>query len=140
MASKNQNLDNSIETLTNLSGLNKIYLNYIINLLSFKSNVPELNDYAKQLIILLKYIINIDNNLLVAELKPNLDSILVTYIFDLSELLNNSLNNNKQNYLKRYLNLVIANKNVIEIVKNYNQYGEYICQDVKFLKKMLLQL
>ena len=67
MASKNQNLDNSIETLTNLSGLNKIYLNYIINLLSFKSNVPELNDYAKQLIILLKYIINIDNNLLVAD-------------------------------------------------------------------------
>ena len=140
MASKNQNLNNSIETLTNLNGLNKIYLNYIINLLLFKSNVHELNDYAKQFIILLKHIINIDNNLLVAELKPNLDSILVTYIYDLSELLNNSLNINDINCLKRYQNLVIANKNIIEIVKNYNQYGEYICQDVNILKKMLLQL
>ena len=74
------------------------------------------------------------------ELKPNLDSILVTYIYDLSELLNNSLNINDINCLKRYQNLVIANKNIIEIVKNYNQYGEYICQDVNILKKMLLQL
>ena len=137
MVLMNQNLNKSIETLTCLE---RVYVIYIIDLLTFKSDVSELNDYAKQFIILLKHIINIDNNLLVAELKPNLDSILVTYIYDLSELLNNSLNINDINCLKRYQNLVIANKNIIEIVKNYNQYGEYICQDVNILKKMLLQL
>jgi len=140
MASINQKLNNSIETLTNINGLDRIYLNYIINLLSFKSTVYELNDYAKQFIILLKYIININNNLLVSELKPNLESILVTYIFDLTKLLNNSLDIKNTDCLQRYQNLVIANKNIIEIVKNYNQYDEYICQDVKILKKMLLQI
>ena len=64
----------------------------------------------------------------------------MAYIFDLSELLNHSLNINNVNCLQRYKNLVIANKNVTEIVNNYNQYGDYICQDIEILKKMLLQL
>ena len=133
----NQNLNKSIETLTCLE---RVYAIYIINLLSFKSNVPELNDYAKQFIILLKYVININNNQLVSELKPNLDSILVTYITDLFSLLNNCLNINNTNCLQRYQNLVIANKNIIKIVKNYNQYGEIICYELNNLKEMLLQL
>ena len=133
----NQNLNKSIESL---SCLERVYVIYIIDLLTFKSVVPELNDYAKQFIILLKYIININNNILITELKPNLDSILVTYIIDLSELLNHNLNINNTICLQKYQNLVIANKNVTKTVKNYNQYGEIICYELDNLKKMLLQL
>ena len=137
MTLTNQNLNKSIETLTCLE---RVYVIYIIDLLTFKSVVPELNEYAKQFIILLKYIININNNILITELKPNLDSILVTYITDLSELLNHCLNINNPKCLQKYQNLVIANKNVTKIVKNYNQYGEIICYELDNLKKMLLQL
>jgi len=111
-----------------------------MDLLTFKSVVPELNDYAKQFIILLKYVININNNVLISELKPNLDSIIVTYITDLSELLHNSLNINNPNCFQKYQNLVIANKNITKIVKNYNQYGEIICYELDNLKELLLQL
>jgi len=111
-----------------------------MDLLTFKSVVPELNDYAKQFIILLKYVININNNILISELKPNLDSILVTYITDLSDLLHNSLNINNTNCFQKYQNLVIANKNITKIVKNYNQYGEIICYELDNLKELLLQL
>jgi hypothetical protein len=111
-----------------------------MDLLTFKSDVPELNDYAKQFIILLKYIININNNVLISELKSNLDSILVMYITDLSELLNHSLNINNTNCFQKYQNLSIANKNITKIVKNYNQYGEIICYELDNLKELLLQL
>ena len=133
----NQTLNKQIETLTCIE---RGYVIYIIDLLTFKSNVPELNDYAKQFIILLKYIININNNILVSELKPNLDSILVTYITDLSELLKHSLKINYTNCLQKYKNLVRANKNITKIVKNYNQYGEIICSELDKLKEILLQL
>lgn len=133
----NQTLNKSMETLTCLE---RVYVIYIIDLLTFKSNIPELNDYAKQFIILLKYIININNNNLISELKPSLDSILVTYIIDLSELLNHNLNINNINCLQKYQNLVMANKNITKIVKNYNQYGEIICYELDNLKEMLLQL
>ena len=137
MVLMNQNLNKSIETLTCLE---RVYVIYIIDLLTFKSDVSELNDYAKQFIILLKYIININNNVLISELKPNLDSILVTYITDLSELLNHNLNINNTNCLQKYKNLAIANKNITKIVKNYNQYGEIICYELDNLKEILLQL
>jgi hypothetical protein len=137
MGFMNQNLNKSIETLTCLE---RVYVIYIMDLLTFKSVVPELNDYAKQFIILLKYVININNNILISELKPNLDSILVTYITDLSDLLHNSLNINNTNCFQKYQNLVIANKNITKIVKNYNQYGEIICYELDNLKELLLQL
>ena len=137
MVLMNQNLNKSIETLTCLE---RVYVIYIIDLLTFKSDVSELNDYAKQFIILLKYIININNNVLISELKPNLDSILVTYITDLSELLNHNLNINNTNCLQKYKNLAIANNNITKIVKNYNQYGEIICYELDNLKEILLQL
>jgi len=124
----------------NFTGLERVYINYVIDLLTFKSNISELNDYAKQFIILLKYIININNNQLVSELKTNLESILVTYIFDLVELLNHNLNINNTKCLQRYQNLVIANSTITEIVNNYNETGEIICYELNNLKKRLLQL
>lgn len=127
-----------------LSGLKRVYVNYVIELLSFTSNEPILQDYAKQFIDLLKYIINVHNNLVLNELSENLESIIVVYIFDLSELLNNQVrfdtNKEKCGVMSRYKNLVIANNAVKELLANYDEYGDCDLQELDNVKQILLQL
>ncbi len=127
-----------------LSGLKRVYVNYVIELLSFTSNEPILQDYAKQFIDLLKYIINIHNNLVLNELSENLESIIVVYIFDLSELLNNQVrfdtNREKCGVMTRYKNLVIANNAVKDLLANYDEYGDCDLQELDNVKQILLQL
>lgn len=127
-----------------LSGLKRVYVNYVIDLLSFTSNEPILQDYAKQFIDLLKYIINVHNNLVLNELSENLESIIVVYIFDLSELLNNQVrfdtNREKCGVMTRYKNLVIANNAVKELLANYDEYGDCDLQELDNVKQILLQL
>jgi len=127
-----------------LSGLKRVYVNYVIELLSFTSNEPILQDYAKQFIDLLKYTINVHNNLVLNELSENLESIIVVYIFDLSELLNNQVrfdtNKEKCGVMSRYKNLVIANNAVKDLLANYDEYGDCDLQELDNVKQILLQL
>ena len=122
----------------NLSGLESIYINYVIQLKMLKSHEPNLNNYAKEFITLLKYILNVNKNNIVSELKPNIESILISYILDLSNLLNNKLFGN--DYLIRYENLKIANERISQIIKKYEIYGENIYNELEKLKYLLLQL
>ncbi len=127
-----------------LSGLKRVYVNYVNELLSFTSNEPILQDYAKQFIDLLKYTINVHNNLVLNELSENLESIIVVYIFDLSELLNNQVrfdtNKEKCGVMSRYKNLVIANNAVKDLLANYDEYGDCDLQELDNVKQILLQL
>jgi hypothetical protein len=124
--------------MAHLTGLKQTYVAYIINLLSVKSDVPELCDYAKQLIILLKNIINIGNNKILTELAANLESIFVIYIFDLTELLNQQLNFNTCRF--RYQNLATINSHITNFTQKYKQNGYYDSHELDQLKKMLLLL
>ena len=87
--------------------------------------------------IFAKIQINWENNI-ISELKPNIESILVTYILDLSNLLNNKLFGN--DYLIRYENLKVANERISQIIKKYEIYGENIYNELEKLKYLLLQL
>ena len=128
----------------NISGIKKAYVNYVIDLMSFTSDEPILQDYAKEFINLLKYIINVNNNSVLNELGENLQSILVVYIFDLVELLNHQTqfdtSKEKCHVMMRYKNLVIANNNVKDLLNNYKQYGECHLVELNNVKKILLSL
>ena len=118
--------------------MERIYINYVIQLKMLKSHEPNLNNYAKEFITLLKYILNVNKNNIVSELKPNIESILISYILDLSNLLNNKLFGN--DYLIRYENLKVANERISQIIKKYEIYGENIYNELEKLKYLLLQL
>jgi len=64
-----------------ITALKQTYVSYIIELSRVKNICPEINDYAKQFIILLKHIINYNDNWMLNELSDNLESILVVYIY-----------------------------------------------------------
>jgi hypothetical protein len=124
--------------MSHLTGLKQSYVAYIINLLSVKSEVPELCDYAKQLIILLKNIINISSNKILTELAANLESIFVIYIFDLTELLNQQLHFDSCRF--RYYNLATINSHITNFTEQYKQNGYYDSHELDQLKKMLLHI
>ena len=126
--------------MAHLSGIKQTYVAYIINLLSVKSDIPELCDYAKQLITLLKNIINISNNKILTELAANLESILVIYIFDLTELLDQQLHFDFDSCRFRYQNLTIINSHITNFTEQYKQNGYYDSHELDQLKKMLLLL
>jgi hypothetical protein len=126
--------------MAHLTGLKQTYVAYIINLLSVKSDTPELCDYAKQLITLLKNIINIGNNKILTELAPNLESIFVIYIFDLTELLNQQQHFDFDSCRFRYQNLATINSHITNFTQQYKQNGCYDSHELDQLKKMLLLL
>jgi hypothetical protein len=124
--------------MAHLTGLKQTYVAYIINLLSVKSDTPELCDYAKQLITLLKNIINIGNNKILTELAANLESIFIMYIFDLTELLNQQLHFDRCRF--RYQNLATINSHITNFTQQYKHNGHYDSHELHQLKKMLLLL
>jgi hypothetical protein len=123
-----------------ITALKQTYVSYIIELTKIKNICPEINDYAKQFIILLKHIINYTDNWILNELSDNLESILVVYIYDLSQLLQNKLKLDNIVSEKRYQNLVLANKYVIDILKTYKTRDEMGYKELVLLKQILLQI
>jgi len=123
-----------------ITSIKQTYVSYIIELSRVKNICPEINDYAKQFIILLKHIINYNDNWMLNELSNNLESILVVYIYDLSQLLQNKLSFTNTISEKRYQNLVLANKYVIDILKKYKTCDEMAYKELVLLKQILLQI
>lgn len=124
--------------------MKRVYFNYMVSLMSYKNNEIILEDYAKEFVTLLKYTINIHNNIVLQHLSENLESILVAYIFDLAGLLENTVkitNSKEKSYLMlRYKNLIIANNAVKELIKNYNDFGDCNLKEIEHVKEILLQL
>ena len=123
-----------------ITALKQTYVSYIIELTKVTNICPEINDYAKQFIILLKHIINYTDNWILNELSDNLESILVVYIYDLSQLLQNKLKLDNIVSEKRYQNLTLANKYVIDILKTYKSRDEMGYKELVLLKQILLQI
>jgi hypothetical protein len=122
-----------------ITALKQTYVSYIIELTKVTNICPEINDYAKQFIILLKHIINYNDNWILNELSENLESILVVYIYDLSQLLQNKLSFTNIS-VERYKNLILANKHVINILKTYKTRDEIVYKELVLLKQILLQI
>jgi hypothetical protein len=122
-----------------LTPLKQTYVSYIVDLMKFKSDTIEITDYAKQFIILLKNIINYTDNWILNELSENLESILVTYIYDLSQLLQHKLIFDIIS-VERYKNLVLANKYVTNFLKTYKIHDESVYKELVLLKQILLQI
>lgn len=123
-----------------ITALKQTYVSYIIELTKVTNICPEINDYAKQFIILLKHIINYTDNWILNEISENLESILVVYIYDLSQLLQNKLSFTNTISEKRYQNLILANKYVINVLKTYKTRNEMVYKELVLLKQILLQI
>jgi hypothetical protein len=83
---------------------------------------PVLSVYASPMIKLLQRIINIHKNRVLFELEDGLTSVLVTYIFDINELIKGQLNLEK--YEPRHKNLVAIHHQIdYHIKQNDDMYN-----------------
>jgi hypothetical protein len=112
-------IPNVTAKIKELTATKQTYLKFIMQLFPFLKDLTK-QVYANELIILLQNLINIHKNEILFELEDALTSILVTYIFDMSELIKGSLDFNK--YEPRHKNLVAINHQVDFHVKCNDPY------------------
>jgi hypothetical protein len=104
--------------IRDLSATKLTYLKMIIEMFPLlKNNL--LCDYANQLIILLQNLINITNHDTLIKLESGLISVLLTYIFDINELVKGQLNLEK--YEPRHKNLSAINQQINYHMNNYDK-------------------
>ena len=104
--------------IRDLSATKLTYLKMIIQMFPFlKNNL--LCDYANQLIILLQNLINVHNHHVLTELETGLTSVMLTYIFDINELVKGQLNLEK--YKPRHKNLLAINQQINYHMNNYDR-------------------
>ena len=109
-----------------MSYLKQAYLKYIIELFPFLSNSSQSNSsqsrfHANLLIILLQNLINIHKNEILFELEDALTSVLITYIFDIDDLIKGQLNVEK--YEPRHVNLQAINQQIDYYLKHDDRLG-----------------
>jgi hypothetical protein len=115
--------------IRDLSATKLTYLKMIIQMFPLLNN-NALCDYANQLIILLQNLINIHNHYILTELETGLTSLLITYIFDIHELVKDQLNLEK--YEPRHKNLSAINRQINYYMNNNDR------QSLDELKSTLL--
>jgi hypothetical protein len=104
-----------------MSYLKQTYLRYIIELFPFLSNSSQLSFYANPLIILLQNLINIHKTEILFELEDALTSVLITYIFDIDDLIKGYLDLKK--YEPRHNNLMAVHQQVDYHLKHDDRAG-----------------
>ena len=102
-------IPNVTTKIKELTATKQVYLKFIIQLFPFLKN-QVLCDYANELIILLQNLINIDKNTTLFELEDGFTSALVTYIYDIADLIGGQLDLEK--YQPRHQNLTAINQQV----------------------------
>ena len=113
-----QTIPNMSTKLRDLSATKLTYLKMIIQMFPLlKNNL--LCDYANQLIILLQHLINVNNHSVLCDLENGLTSVLVTYIFDINELIKGQLNLEK--YEPRHKNMLAINQQINYYMNNYDR-------------------
>lgn len=110
-----QTIPNISSKIRDLSATKLTYLKMIIQMFPLLKN-NMLCDYANQLIILLQNLININNHYVLTELETGLTSVLITYIFDINELIKGQLNLEK--YEPRHKNLSAINQQINYYMNN----------------------
>ena len=103
-----------------LTATKQVYLKFIIQLFPFLKDLSK-QVYANELIVLLQNLINIHKNEILFELEDGLSSVLVTYIFDIVELIKGQLDLEK--YQPRHQNLTAINRQTDYHMKNNNIQG-----------------
>jgi hypothetical protein len=108
--------------LSDLSDTKTKYVYYMFQLVQVKN--PKLMEYVCQLMTLLRYAINIKKDPVLEELDECFTSLMLTYIFDISELINQQINEptDIEKYNDRHQNLIRINKEIEHQVNNYNSY------------------
>ena len=113
-----------------LSATKLTYLKMIIQMFPLlKNNL--ICDYANQLIILLQNLININNHTVLNDLENGLTSVLVTYIFDINDMLKWQLDLNK--YEPRHKNLSAVNEQINYCMNNYDREAIGALKEMLFL-------
>jgi hypothetical protein len=110
-----QTIPNISTKIRDLSATKLTYLKMIIQMFPLLKN-NMLCEYANQLIILLQNLININNHSVLIELETGLTSVLITYIFDINELIKGQLNLEK--YEPRHKNLSAINQQINYYMNN----------------------
>ena len=120
--SKSDNVIPDIATkIKDLSATKQVYLKFIMQLFPFL-NDPLLKVYVWPLIRLLQNIINIHKNEILFEFEDGLTSVLVTYIFDINDLINGQFDFTK--YEPRHQNLIAIIRQVDYHLQHNMQYND----------------
>lgn len=121
---------NIANKIKELSALKLSYIQLIMHLFDLL-NDQRLKKYAIPLIHLLQKIINIQNNDILLELEDALSSVLITYIYDLTNLLNDQLD--LIQYEPRHKNLLIIHMRINDILLNYDESDMTILKEELFI-------
>ena len=105
--------------ISELSDTKTRYVYYIIKLSQIKN--PLLMEQINQLIKFLRKAINIDKNRVFEELDECFASLMLSYIYDIDDLLCDVLDIEKYN--DRHQNLIRINEQIEYQVKNYDLYS-----------------
>lgn len=110
-------IPNVATKIKELSATKQVLLKMIIQLFPFLKD-PIKQVYANEFVILLQNIINIHKNDILVDLEDALTSVLITYIFDMDELVKGRLIVEK--YEPRHQNLSAINQQVDFYTKHDN--------------------
>jgi hypothetical protein len=121
---------NIADKINNLSGVKLSYIQFIMQLFDLL-NDQILKKYAIPFIHLLQKIINIQNNAILLQLEDALSSVLITYIYDLTNLLNGHLD--LIQYEGKHKNLLIIHMRINDLLLNYDETEMTILKEELFI-------
>jgi hypothetical protein len=133
MSTQTENMSNSNKIKQQISKLSDIkikYINFMFQLAKIKN--PLLTEQVCQLMKLVRKSINIEKCDILKELDECFTSLMVSYIFDINDLLRNQLDIEK--YADKHQNLIRINNQIDYQIKNYDPYS------LNELKKTLLNV
>ena len=113
-----------------MSATKQTYLKFIINLFPFLKD-PIKQVHANEFVILLQNLINIHKNEILFALEDAITSVLVTYIFDMDELIKTQLDLDK--YEPKHNNLVTINQQIAYYMKHHDRLGLEELREKMFL-------
>jgi len=106
-----------LEQISALSEIKQKCFRFMMDL----SQVKEHKEFAIQLVIFLTHVVNHQNHPVLLELEDAFNCILVSYVFDISELTKRELN--KERYEPKHEILGDINRRTTEYMKDYDQRG-----------------
>ena len=121
---------NIADKIKDLSGLKMYYIQLIMQLFDLLNN-HKFKKYAIPFIHLLQKIINIQNDAILLDLEDALSSVLITYIYDLTNLLNCKLD--LIQYEHKHKNLLIIHTLINDLLLNYDAYDMAKLKEELFL-------
>jgi hypothetical protein len=109
-----------MEQIAALSEIKQKCFRFMMDLSQVKESDRH-KEFAIQLVIFLTNVVNHQNHPILLELEDAFNCVLVSYIFDISELTKRELN--KERYEPKHEILRDINRNTAQYMKDYDQYG-----------------